>query len=105
MHATLTTTQGQAPDMPDLAAMAGETMVQWLREIEGFEGILMLSNEETGRTHVITFWASSEVAERHMAARLQLRDRITTTVDVEVVETAAYDVSFADLPALREPAT
>jgi hypothetical protein len=102
MHATLTVTRGAAPDLLSVAAMAGETMVMWLREIEGFHGMLMLTNDE-GRAHVITFWESSEVAERHMAARLQLRDRITTTVNVEVEETEPFEVAFADLPALREP--
>ena len=42
--------------MTAVATMAGETMVEWLRELEGFEGLLMLSNDETGITHVISFW-------------------------------------------------
>jgi predicted RNase H-like HicB family nuclease len=103
VYASVTTTQGASPDIPELATMAGETMLEWLREIEGFAGIVMLTND-AGRTQVITFWESQEVAERHMSARLQLRDRITETVNVEVQETGAYVVSFAELPALREPA-
>jgi heme-degrading monooxygenase HmoA len=101
MHATLTTTQGPGPDLPELAAMAGETMLTWLRDIEGFVGILMLSNDAAGQVRVLTFWESAEIAERHLAARQQLRDRITTTVNVEVVETEPYEVPFTDLPALR----
>jgi heme-degrading monooxygenase HmoA len=104
MHASLTTTHGADANVPELAAMAGETMVTWLREIEGFLGMVMLSNEDAGRVRVITFWQSAEVAEQHMAARLQLRDRITATVNVEVEETESYEVSFADLPALSAPA-
>ena len=103
MHATLTTTHGEPSDLPDLATMAGETMLTWLREIEGFLGMVMLSDDSGSRVRVITFWASSEVAERHMAARLRLRDRITATLNVEVLETEPYEVAFADLPALREP--
>jgi hypothetical protein len=72
-------------------------MASWLRDLDGYEGLLMLSNEETGTTHVITFWADEEVAERSRVARLQLRDRITATVSVEVQETQPYAVSFADL--------
>ena len=68
--------------MTAVATMAGETMVEWLRELEGFEGLLMLSNDETGITHVISFWESGEVAERSRVARLKLRDRITATVSV-----------------------
>ena len=85
-----------------IAAMAGEAMVEWLRDVEGFEGLVMLSNDETGTTHVISFWESEEVAEHNRVARMQLRDRITATVNVEVQETVAYEVSFADLSGLRK---
>jgi quinol monooxygenase YgiN len=103
MHATLTTTHGSNEDMAELAAMAGEAMVTWLSEIEGFHGLAMLTSEETGTTHVISFWESEEVAERHRVARLQLRDRITAAVGVEVEGTESYDVPFALLPELRAP--
>jgi len=88
--------------MAAIATMAGETMVEWLRDIEGFQGLLMLSNDETGTTHVISFWESEEVAERSRVARLKLRDRITSTVSVEVQETEGYEVSFADLGPLLD---
>jgi hypothetical protein len=104
MHASMTTTKGTGEDMLAVAAMAGETMVEWLRDIEGFEGLLMLSNDETGTTHVISFWESKEIADRSRVARLRLRDRITTTVNVEVQETEAYEVAFADLRSLQDHA-
>ena len=88
--------------MTAIAAMAGETMVEWLRDIEGFQGLLMLSSDETGTTHVISFWESKEIAERSRVARLKLRDRITSTVSVEVQETEGYEVSFADLGSLLD---
>jgi hypothetical protein len=97
MYVSMTTTQGDTDDMIAVAAMAGESMVGWLHDVEGFEGLLMLSNEETGTTHVITFWQDADVAERSRASRLQLRDRITAAANVEVQETQAYAVSFADL--------
>jgi hypothetical protein len=99
----MTTTKGTAEDMTAVATMAGETMVDWLRDIEGFEGLLMLTNDDTGTTHVISFWESKEIAERSRVARLQLRDRITSTVSVEVQETEGYAVSFVDLSAFRGP--
>ena len=87
--------------MVAVATMAGETMVEWLRDVEGFEGLLMLSNAETGTTHVISFWTDAEIAERSRTAREQLRDRITATVSVEVQETQPYEVAFAALDGLR----
>ena len=32
-------------------------MLPWLREIEGFDGLLMLTDEEAATTLAIAFWA------------------------------------------------
>jgi hypothetical protein len=98
VHASMTTTHGTNEDMVELARMAGESMVGWLRELEGYQGLLMLTNGETGTTQVITLWESEEVADRHRVARLRLRDLVTTTVGVDVKETVSYAVGFAELP-------
>ena len=97
MYASVTTTRGSSEDMAEIGEMVGETMVEWLRDIEGFGGLLMLSNEETGLTQVIALWESEAVAELHRAARMRLRDQVTSTVGVEVVETVPYEVTFAHL--------
>jgi len=93
----MTTTRGSSENMAEIAEMVGETMVEWLRDIEGFGGLLMLGNEDSGTTHVIALWESEELAERHRAARMRLRDRVTATVGVEVLETVPYEVTFAHL--------
>jgi hypothetical protein len=98
VYASVTLTTGPNEDMAELAVMAGETMVEWLRQIDGFEGMLILTDDASGTTRVISLWASREVAERHREARMRLRDRITTTVDVRVEETVYYDVPFAWFP-------
>jgi hypothetical protein len=103
MYATMTTTHGSNEDMAMVAAITGEAMLTWLREIEGFLGLIMLTQDATGTTQAIAFWESEEVAERHRVARMRLRDRVTATVDVEVQETVPYDVSFAELPAIKAP--
>jgi heme-degrading monooxygenase HmoA len=103
MHAALTTTRGSNEDMARLAVMAGEAMMTWLREIEGFHGLVMLTDQASGTTHVISFWESEEVARRHRVARMKLGERITATLTIEVQRTESYDVSFAELPEVRTP--
>lgn len=103
MHATLTTTRGSNEDMALLAVMTGEAMSPWLHEIDGFLGLTLLTNQATGTTHVLLFWESAEVAERHRAARMRLRERITSTLNIAVQETESYDVSYAEIPALQAP--
>jgi hypothetical protein len=70
-------------------------MVRWLRDIDGFEGFLMLSQE--GRTLGLSFWESREAAERHRVARAQFRERMLSIADVEVEESSDFEVTFADL--------
>jgi hypothetical protein len=103
VYVTVTTTKG-SPDQPlEIATIAGEEMLPWLSQIDGFDGLLMLTNEAAASTLTITFWKNQDVAERHRAARIELRDRVTAAVDVTVVETVDYDVSFAHLgPRLLE---
>ena len=97
MHVTVTTTRG-SPDEPlENATIAGEEMLPWLRQIDGFEGLLMLSNEAEGTTLVVSFWASREVAEQHRVAREQFRDSITSAVGVHVEDVSDYEVTFSDL--------
>lgn len=96
---TITTTTGD-PDQPlEVARIAGEEMLPWLRGIDGFVGMLLLSHETDGRTLVVTFWESRELADAHLAARAEFRDRITSTVEVQVEDVADYELMFADLGA------
>ena len=52
--------------------MAGEAMLVWLRESEGFEGLLILTDDTTGTTRVITFWRDREAEERNRESRMRL---------------------------------
>jgi hypothetical protein len=85
----------------EIATIAGEEMLRWLRAIDGFEGLLMLSNEEEGTTLTLTFWKSRDVAEEHGEARMRFRDQVTAAVNVEVQETIGFEVTLAELPTIR----
>jgi heme-degrading monooxygenase HmoA len=98
VHVTVTTTRG-SPDQPvEVARIAGEEMAPWLREIEGFEGMLVLSDEAAGKTVVVTFWESRELADAHLATRAAFRDRVTSTVEVQVEDVSDYELMFAEWP-------
>ena len=79
----------------DSAAIVAEEMVRWLRDIDGFEGILTLSREDT--TLGLTFWESREVAERHLVARMQFLERIMSVAEIQVEEMTDFEVTFAEL--------
>lgn len=97
MYVSVTRTKG-SPDQPlQIATIAGEEMLPWLRDIDGFDGLLMLTNEAAATTLTISFWEDRDLAERHRVARMEFRDRVTAAVDVNVEETVDYEVSFVHL--------
>ena len=96
MYASITrATRPTRENMAEEGVMVGETMVTWLRDVEGFEGFLLLTDEETGGVQVIALWESREIAEHHRAARARLRERISETAGVELGETVGFDVPYS----------
>lgn len=98
----VTITSARTSDQPlENATIVAEEMMRWLRDIEGFEGFLMLSQE--GRSLGLSFWDSREAAERHRVARAQFRERMLSIAGVELEESSDFEVTFADLgPRLAE---
>jgi hypothetical protein len=94
MHLSLTrVTTGDQP--LENATIVGEELARWLRDIDGFEGIVMLSRP--GTTLGLTFWRSREIAESHHAARMQFIERMTSVAQVQIEEIVDYEVMFAEL--------
>lgn len=85
-----------------MATMVGEEMYRWLRDVEGFEGLLVLDNHEAGKTYVLALWASREVADLNRVARANLRDRVAATVGVEILDTEGFEVAFGVVPGLPQ---
>jgi hypothetical protein len=96
MHVSIT--RVKTGDQPiENATIVGEELERWLRDIDGFEGILMLSRP--GTTLGLTFWRSREIAESHRHARMQFIERMTSVAQVEIEEIVDYDLAHAALGA------
>jgi hypothetical protein len=100
MHATLTRVSTGDRPLSD-ATIVGEEMHGWLRDLDGYEGFLMISRE--GTTIGMTFWTNKEIAERYRASRTEFRERMTSVAGVEIEEVDDYEVTFAQLSALAFP--
>jgi hypothetical protein len=102
VYASLTTIKAPPENLVEIARVIGEEMLPWYSEIDGFRGLFMLGDEETGETQVLALWETKETLERHKTVRLQVRDRITSAVNVEVVAQAYYTVAFAKYRELAD---
>jgi hypothetical protein len=94
VHVTLTRVNSTSQPAEN-ATIVAEEMHGWLRDIEGYEGFLMLSRE--GETIGLAFWESRDVAERHGALRKEFVERMTSVAGVEIEERIDLDVRFAQL--------
>ncbi len=96
MYVHLTRVKNADPAV-ESAAIVAEEMVRWLRDIEGFDGFLMLAGE--GTTVGLSFWESREVAARHRVARMQFIERMTSIAGVEIEQMEEFELAFAELSA------
>jgi hypothetical protein len=95
----VTLTRAKVSEQPiENATIVADEIAGWLRDIDGFEGFLMLTTE--GSAVGLSFWESRDVAERHRVTRMQFIDRIASVAGVELEESVDYEVAFARLGGL-----
>ena len=97
MYASMTTVRGPRERVEEVTRLAGEAMLTWLREFDGYRGLLVLADEATGVAHVVTFWESPEAEVRSRPGRLGIRDKLTATVGFEIVSTEPYAAPMLEL--------
>ena len=98
MYVTVTTTTTGGEPIEN-ATVVAEEMERWLRELDGFEGFVLLASEE--KALGLAFWSSREVAERYNVIRSQFRERMLSIAGVQIEDVSDYEVAFARLaPAL-----
>jgi len=77
--------------------MAAEAVEGWLRDYDGYRGLLILTDEEGQRSQVITLWDTSEAEERARPARGAMRDQIAAQAGMAVEAFDVYDVPVCEV--------
>jgi len=88
----MSTLRGTVPDMAQTARMASEAMDSWLRDLDGYRGLIMLTDEPSGVARIITLWESSQAEVRARATRATMRDRLSATAGMTVEGLEIYDL-------------
>lgn len=92
MFVTITTADTGGEPVEN-AAIVAEELERWLREVEGFQGFVMLAGAEQALG--LSFWASRELAERHNVTRTEFRERMLSVAGVPIRSVVDYEVAFA----------
>jgi hypothetical protein len=97
MVAAMATLAGHTPGMSGIAEMANESIEGWLKDYDGYRGILVFTDDESGRARVITLWDTAEDELRARTSRGAMRDQLAATIGVTVEAFEVYDVPVLDV--------
>jgi len=98
MVAAMAKVTGPASGLAEISRMASESVESWLREYDGYRGLVVLTDEEAQTSRVLTFWETPEAEARARASRGAMRDRIVATAGMEVVEFRVWEVPVYAVP-------
>lgn len=90
------TTVATGDEPAENAAIVGEEMLGWLRDVEGFKGLMIVY--QPGKTVGLTFWESRELADNLLPLRMQFLERMMSVANVRVESVEGFDVAHADKP-------
>ncbi len=97
MYASMSTVHGPVTSMIEVGQMAGEAMRGWLAELEGFRGLMILTDEPNETAHVLTFWATREDEVRSRSTRYAMRDKLAATVGMTATANRDFAVAMLEL--------
>lgn len=94
----MTTVRGGGADVGETARMAAEAMVTWLQEFDGYCGLLVMADGETGTARIMTLWESRHALERSERARTQVRESMVAAAGAEIESVERYELVLDDRP-------
>ena len=98
MHARLTTTALSDGEFDDAAAVF-ERILPSIRELDGFKGMVILSELAGNRIVALTLWENEQAMAEADSAMDGLRDAETRPRRVQRQETARFRVSGVNFPS------
>ena len=105
MYASLTTVGGGGPGVTTTARMAAESMLTWLREFDGYRGLLVLGDPGSGMARIVTCWESEEAVERSEKGRREVRESMIAAAGAELVSVDRWELILGeDFPSGRADA-
>lgn len=92
----MTSVKTDRAGLEDEAQMAADALLPWVRQFDGYRGMIVLSNGEDGTARFVTFWEDRNSLERSERARMQVREQMAKTAGAEIDDVQAYTVLLVD---------
>jgi hypothetical protein len=95
-YASMVTVNAAVEDFDTIATMAGESLLPWISQFDGYKGFIVIADRESGTAHFMTLWESKEALERSAHSRKQVREQLARTAGAEIAAAGAYTVVVTD---------
>ncbi|MGH3109796.1 MAG: hypothetical protein ACRDQT_02615 [Gaiellaceae bacterium] len=95
MVAAMATFAGTPTGPADTARLVGNDLVPWLREYDGFRGVLVLTGE--AKHGVITLWDTPHDEASTRPARLAMHESVSAAAGMSLVDYDVYDLPVLDV--------
>lgn len=96
MLANMTSVKSAGANLETEARMAAEALLPWVRQFDGYRGMIVLSDGVNGSARFVTFWEDQDALERSEHGRKQVREQMAKTAGVEIDDVQAYTVLVVD---------
>jgi hypothetical protein len=92
----MTSIRSDRSDLDEDAQAAVEALLPWIRQFDGYRGMIVLTDGANGRAHFVTFWEDEESLKRSAQGRQQVREQMAKTAGAEIESSQAYVVRLLD---------
>ena len=99
MHARVSTIQGAPGKVDDVASQAQEQTLPQLQKLEGFKGLVVLGDRQSGKMLGVSFWESEEALRASDEAASSVRSAAAETADGIVAGVEEYEVFVNEAPS------
>ena len=99
MYARVSTFEGPPGRLDDMTGHAREYVLPRLRQLDGFEGFVVLHDRSSGKLLSVTLWEGEEALRASDEAAARLRGESTETVGGTVAGVEEYEVALFEAPS------
>jgi hypothetical protein len=95
--AAMATISGPATGLSEISRLAAEAIEGWLRDYDGYRGLIVFTDENAQRSRVVTLWNTPEDEARARVSRGAMRDQIAAQVGMTVESFEVWEVPVCDV--------
>ncbi len=99
MFARMNTFEGSPDRLDDALRRVREQVLPRLHQQDGFNGLMLLANHQSGELQLMSFWESAQAMRASEEEADRLRAGVAEAGDQEIARVERYDVVLFEAPS------